>query len=175
MKKIILMTVLFLALTGCTQPASIQNRPSFAGISETSGSQTVLTVYFPDETAESLAKSEVLVDTMDAESIVRQLILRNVLSEGTAVNQMSLDRETDSGSSRLSVDFNAPFLDRIRSMGSTGEALTLGSVANTFLAAFHADSILITVEGRVPETGHNIYDFPLTFSGKSEIFEKQEQ
>ena len=41
-------------------------------------------------------------------------------------------------------------------------AMLLGSVVNTFLAAFGADSILITADGKALQTGHNVYNEPLT-------------
>ena len=45
---------------------------------------------------------------------------------------------------------------------TSGEYVILGSVVNTFLTAYDADAIIITVDGEVLETGHSVYDQPLT-------------
>ena len=39
----------------------------------------------------------------------------------------------------------------------------MGSVVNTLLAAYAAQSVCISCEGEIMETGHSIYDFPLSF------------
>ena len=37
------------------------------------------------------------------------------------------------------------------------------SLANTFLDAFDADGLSLTVNGEILETGHGIYDFTIEF------------
>ena len=61
------------------------------------------------------------------------------------------------------VDMNADFGAQIRSMGTAGEYLYMGGLVNTLLDAWGAESLTLTVEGNVLETGHEIYDYPLTF------------
>ena len=61
----------------------------------------------------------------------------------------------------IRADLGEDFWQQVRSMGTSGELLLLGSVVNTLLDAFDAESVMITVNGQIPETGHNIYDFPL--------------
>jgi len=39
----------------------------------------------------------------------------------------------------------------------------MGSLTNTVLDAYDADSLVLTVDGEVLETGHSIYDFELSF------------
>jgi len=63
----------------------------------------------------------------------------------------------------LNIDFNRSFADLICSMGTAGELMITGSVVNTFLSAFQAESVYFTVDGEILESGHVIYDFPLTF------------
>ena len=64
---------------------------------------------------------------------------------------------------RYPIDMNDAFLTQLRSMGTSGEYMLMGSLVNTFLDNYTAGSILVTVNGAVPESGHVIYDFPLTF------------
>ena len=42
----------------------------------------------------------------------------------------------------------------------------LGSLVNTFMDAFDADGVFLTIDGKALETGHNIYDQTLGFFGE---------
>ena len=39
-----------------------------------------------------------------------------------------------------------------------------GSVVNTYITAFQAESVYFTINGNILESGHVVYDFPLTFT-----------
>jgi hypothetical protein len=41
--------------------------------------------------------------------------------------------------------------------------MVLGSLVNTYLSAYQAETVLITVEGQILESGHVIYDFPMGY------------
>ena len=58
---------------------------------------------------------------------------------------------------------NAAFLNGLRQYGTSGESLTMGSLVNTFLRFYDLSSIRVTAAGKTIETGHNIYNRPLTF------------
>ena len=116
-----------------------------------------LTLYYGDDNAEFILSKEVQVAEITADTIVGQLISAGVLREGVAVNSMF-----QNGSS-LFVDFNQEFANLVCSMGTAGEYIIIGSTVNTFLGAFQATSVTFTVNGQVLESGHAIYDFPLTF------------
>ena len=45
-------------------------------------------------------------------------------------------------------------------MGSSGEVLTVQAVTKTICENLDAKAMKFTVEGKVLETGHNIYDEP---------------
>ena len=64
----------------------------------------------------------------------------------------------------LHLDFNDEFRDLICSTGSSGEYIIMGSLVNTFLVNYSdvAESIFITVNGEILESGHVIYDFELS-------------
>ncbi len=120
---------------------------------------TVLTVYAPDDMAESFVTTEVEIAALNEETVVEQLIEAGVLPEGTEINSFAQSADK----TQLTADFNSAFRDHLNSMGTAGEYVILGSVVNTFLTAYDADSILITVDQESLETGHNIYDQPLNF------------
>ena len=62
------------------------------------------------------------------------------------------------------MDFNTAFADRLNAMGTAGESVTIAATVNTFLSAYNARTVLITVEGNTLESGHVIYDMPLTYT-----------
>jgi len=61
----------------------------------------------------------------------------------------------------ITLDFNEAFAQRIRSTGTAGEYIIMGSLVNTYLDAFNAATVTVTVEGSTWESGHVIYDMPL--------------
>jgi|GEM_PF-2913641 len=61
------------------------------------------------------------------------------------------------------LDMNTAFAQTLSQMGSAGEFMMLGSLVNTILGFFELESITITVEDETLETGHEIYDYPLTY------------
>lgn len=142
-----------LLLTGCgakTSPPDTATTPP-----------VVLTVFSPNENADGFVETQVAVPEVSGDSIVEQLVSAGVLSEGAGIH--TLEIITDFGATTLKADFNVVLQQCILPMGTSGEYVLLGSVVNTFLRAYHADTIFITVDGELLETGHAIYDQPLTF------------
>lgn len=157
MKKWLCLLLTCLLLTGCAS-AFETAAPT---VRDTEPEPVILSVYVPDETAEGFVKREVEVPDITESVITDQLILAGVLAEGTRVN--SLELVSGSDAPELLVDFNSALRDRILSQGTAGEYVTLGSVVNTFLTAYGAQSMVITVEGQPLESGHAVYDAPLPF------------
>ena len=63
----------------------------------------------------------------------------------------------------ITIDFNHAFKDLVCTMGTSGERMIIGSVVNTLIANYDVDTVSITVEGDIWESGHVIYDFPMGF------------
>lgn len=178
MKRFLLFALCCLLLSGCMQnePAPpttpvVTETPTQAATAapvttpntapeevSTEAAPVSLTVYRGDDNAESFVSEEVLVSEINETVIVEQLIAAGVLKEGTAVNELRMD------GTQLTIDFNQPFADLIRSMGTSGEHIIVGSTVNTFLCAYGADVLMFTVDGEILESGHVVYDFPLTFT-----------
>lgn len=157
MKKTLLLILLCcLLLTGCGSPA-----PTPTTEAETTQPQEILTVFSPNESADGFVKTDVDVPAITDAVIMDQLVNAGVLAEGASVNTMEIISE--SGKTALKADFNEALRQSILPMGTSGEYVILGSVVNTFLTAYDADAITLTVDGEVLETGHSVYDQPLTF------------
>ena len=168
MKKLIVLTAICLTLTACgsknaadaSSSATKNTSVPTTAVTEpetTAAADIILTVYSPSDDWESFVKAEIRVDAVNETIITEHLILANVLSEDTAVNSLELD------GTQLNVDFNSAFRDLILTQGSTGEHAIMGSVVNTFLAAYNAETMSITVDGEILESGHVVYDEPLSF------------
>jgi len=117
--------------------------------------------YFPDGEASSLLAAGVeLSPDIASESVaaLSALLADRVLSDGAIL--LSAWREGDT----VHLDMNEAFAQRLRSLGSAGERLTLAAVVNTALDYFDgAGSVVLTAEGAAPETGHDIYDYPIGY------------
>ena len=133
-----------------------------------------ITLYLPDEQAESL---EEVTETVDAtpQGVVDALIAHGALPQGVKVNSFSMSdngTETQDGDTvsytpgdtlHIDLDLSSEFADAASSTGTSGELMLLGSLVNTMLKAYNADEITITCDGAPLETGHNVYEEPLTF------------
>lgn len=128
-------------------------------VSETAAPVSV-TLYHSDETAENIVSEAAQLPELNAQALAELLSGSGVIAENVTVNSFSID-----GGSIL-LDLSAEFSAGLNQMGSSGEYLMLGSLVNTFLDAFSADSILITVDGQALETGHAVYDQALNFFGE---------
>jgi len=141
------------------QPTSTLSDISFetTSVNEVSYPIESITFYLPNKNADGFT-------TMDYEcestpiKIVLKLVEKGALPEGSELNSV----ETIQNFKKVIIDMNATFAAGITSSGSTKEYLYMGSLVNTLLEYYDADEITLTVAGKILETGHNIYDLPLT-------------
>ena len=165
MKKLIAVLSCCLLLCGCaaagdspteplTTPSETVTIPETTEVPDTS---IPLTLYLPDENAEHFVTEGTVVDALDAQFITDELIKAGVLNQEIRINKAELD------GSQLNLDFNSAFLDQLRTYGTAGERMMIGSVVNTFLSVYEAETVYITVDGQIMESGHVIYDFPISF------------
>ena len=158
MKKTLLLILLCcLLLTSCSSTAST---PTTAV--ETTEPLEILTVFSPNENADGFVKTDIAVPSITDAVIIQQLVQSGVLTEGTSVSTV-MEVSAVTGKATLEANFNDALRQSLLPMGTAGEYVLMGSVVNTFLTAYQADAIMITVEGEVLETGHTVYDQPLEF------------
>jgi hypothetical protein len=165
MKKIIVLLLCCLLLTSCAaKPAETTISPETTTepvTTELTTSPTEisfpLNIFVPDENAENFNTIPTTIDALDANLILEMLIERSMLNEGIALNSAELV------DSQLNLDFNQVFLDQLCTYGTTGERMMIGCVVNTYLSVYDAETVYITVNGEIIESGHVIYDFPMEF------------
>lgn len=117
---------------------------------------TYIAVYSGDGQAERFLINYVSVDELTADNVLAALTNSGAVDQGVQVKNFSSKGET------LTLDLNSAFQTQLSSLGTAGEYILMGSVVNTFLAAFGAESITVTANGKTIETGHNEYSEPLT-------------
>lgn len=165
MKKILTLVLCCLLFTGCVPQAKETTLPSETNVPPVSPIETTspqqnqipLNIFTPDENAENFNTIPTIIDELDAALIVELLIEHSMLEDGIQLNSIKLDK------TQLNLDFNQQFLDQLNSCGTGGERMLIGTVVNTFLSVYEAETVYITVDGEIMESGHVIYDFPIGF------------
>lgn len=119
-----------------------------------------MVIYYSNGQADGLEAETVEAEDITPEFIVGHLAKHNIVSIGTKINRF--DAVMEEGKYVLNLDLSKAFGEYIRTMSSSGEAVIMAAVTNTFLEAYGADAIRLTVEGQTLETGHRVYDELLT-------------
>ncbi len=117
-------------------------------------------VYYPDAEVMYLRADGVRLteETVDITKELNAALKGYVLQDGAEI------RKADLTDGVLTLDVNETLAGQIRSYGTSGEALTIAAIVNTALDNItEAQSVMLTENGTPLETGHNIYDTPMTF------------
>ncbi|MBS7007075.1 GerMN domain-containing protein [Anaerostipes sp.] len=112
-------------------------------------------IYAPDDNVETLINGKVKIRDVTAQKLLKEMIKMGTLEEGTKINSFQIRKQI------AYIDFNKAFEKTLRKMGSSGEGLTVQAVTKTICDNLGTKAMKFTVEGKVLETGHNIYDEPL--------------
>ena len=156
MKKLMLVLLCGLLLSGCVFSTSLPNEQLIQ--KPTDPVLIPVTIYHGNDNADGFETTEVTVETLDASILTQKLVETGVLAEGTTLLSHEITGTC------LHLDFNEAFLTRLNTMGTAGERMMIGSLVNTFLTAYpEAESVYITTNSQIMESGHVIYDFELTF------------
>lgn len=119
-----------------------------------SGTESV-TIYVPDEQGETLTPTGADAKDDSDQSLVDALIAAGSLPEGVKVQSSSLENGT------LTLDMNAAFARRSAPPAPPVKRSRSTHWVNTFAQARGATAVLITVDGKVLESGHEIYDYAI--------------
>lgn len=153
MKKYLMlfaMSTLLFVLVGCQKEELVQEQ-----IDPIVTEEETIIVYLGNDNADGFIEEEGKMKELNEILILQLLIEKDALPENIEINEFKQEGKT------LTIDFNQAFADYVSATGTAGEYIAMGSVVNTYLDAYDAESILITVNGNAVETGHNIYEEPL--------------
>jgi hypothetical protein len=162
MNKILCILLVCLLLAGCAASAPNTESPS-EPIHETQATEQVNTttestfkflLYTPNDNLDGFVSTEIEQDELD---IIGALTEAHVLNENIVENSLIQDGMV------LKLDLNSAFADLIYTQGTTGELMVMGCLVNTYLSAYGAESLILTVDGEILESGHVIYDFPMGY------------
>ena len=151
-----------------TADAEEATRPDIAVLDE-----FMVTLYLPNDTADGFDTVEETVEA-SPQGIVDALIAHGVLPEGVTVDAFETvgdgveTQEGDVvsyevGELSITLDLSEEFLSAVTGTGTAGETMVMGSLVNTMLTAYNAQTLTLTCGGEVVETGHAVYDEPMTF------------
>ena len=115
-----------------------------------------ITLFLPNEMADGFVEVTARV-AFEPQSVVDALIAHGGLPEGVRVLDFRLEED-----GHMVLDLSGEFAAALCSTGTSGEAMLTGSLVNTMLTCWDAQLLSFTVEGEIVESGHVIYDFPLT-------------
>lgn len=149
------------------------NSQETADVKETGKELSEVTLYLPDENAEYFIPSKVNIERTP-KAVVQALVEAKALPEGTVVDKfmfkesgkaISFEDAYSSKSKKLTaeMDLSKEFLKAMQETGTTGEVMMMGSLVNSLTDCFHLKSIMVYGNGEIIETGHSVYDEPLSF------------
>ena len=157
MKKILctlFVTIMLFGLSACNKPPAA-TQPTHSP-NETAPLLSY-SVYVPNGNADGFHTVTINTEDISAETILAELKKQNVLPDTVSIHHFQINHGL------ITIDFNQAFADAVCSMGTSGEVMMIGSVVNTFLDAFQAESVSFSVDDQILESGHETYDFSMTF------------
>lgn len=117
--------------------------------------EVTISVFYSNDDATAFTADMVKIKELTPENVLNALADKGVIDKGIKINKFEVS-EVD-GMQSIDIDFDQKFKEYIMSCGSTQEYYVVGGICNTFIKAYRADRIKITVDGNCLETGHNDY------------------
>lgn len=130
-------------------------------IAEVSEEKKQVEIFYGNENADGIISEVVDMEPVTATKILAELSKKNIISADTRV--LGLTKENVEGKVRLRLNMSGEFQEYVSMMGTSGEYIVVGCLVNTFLKAYDAEDVLIFIEGKTFETGHELYDNYLQF------------
>lgn len=115
-----------------------------------------LHIYSGDDQAENIIRETVYVDEVTEQVVMEKLVAVLEMDQSVALKSISFG--THGGDKVIMLDLNQNFADYVKKMSASGEYIVMGSMADTFLDCYQCDLMLVTVEGKVLDTGRDVYE-----------------
>lgn len=157
------------------QESTEEVQESLQQTTEESAEPVQVRIYFSRIGEMGLESAEETLNGLRPENIISHLSLHNITSIDTKVNSFSEEKEN--GKKILYLDLTKAYGEYVNTMNKQSEELILAALSKTFLEAYDADGLMLTVEGKSLTTAHQTYDAPLTgelVSTEEERAEKEE-
>lgn len=115
-----------------------------------------LHIYSGDEQAENIIRETVCVDEVTEQVVMEKVVSALEMDKAVALKSISFGMH--GGDKVVMLDLNQAFADYVKKMSASGEYIVMGSLADTFLDCYQCDLMLVTVEGKVLDTGRDVYE-----------------
>lgn len=174
-------TILLCAACGKEQVPAVNQesteevQESLQQTTEESADPVQVRIYFSRIGEMGLESAEETLNGLRPENIISHLSLHNITSIDTKVNSFSEEKEN--GKKILYLNLTKAYGEYVNTMNEQSEELILAALTKTFLEAYDADGLMLTVEGKALTTAHQTYHAPLTgelVSTEEERGEKEE-
>lgn len=120
----------------------------------------ILNIYYSNEMADGLEKTEIEADTLTPELLLSKLAEYNIVTKTTTVNSVETVQEGEE--TVLLLDLSKEFEEHVSTMGTSGEYVIVAALTNTFLDAYEAQRLRLRVDDKYLDSGHARYDWDLT-------------
>lgn len=118
-----------------------------------------VTLYLPNEDGTGF---EEVPTALPPRGLLSTAVLDALREAGALPKGVKVVRLEQTGA-ELALDVSGELAEALTGMGSTEEYMTLGSLVNSLLSAYGAETMRLTSGGAPLETGHDSYDEPLAF------------
>ena len=167
MKKMIPFILALIFLTGCgakqTVPPPTQTPPTPLPPSEpVTQPDRSATLFLPDDDAMWMELETVSLSEINPADLLAQLEKHGAVPKSVKVKSFSEYGEGDG-----EVDLSEEFLSALN--GTAGEEMAMSAVSYTLLANLNWNTVYLTCEGQTIETGHTVYDQPITLFSLAKV------
>ena len=146
-----LAAALVVSLVGCgtgNQPPSVSSAPAAASTAATGSRKTQIQLYYADAQCDFLQTRTVELNELTPETLLQVFQANGMLDKTIKVqNWLAEDRNDPYRDTVLTLDLSKEFQDQLSANAAT-EHTILASLVNTFLDAYHATEITLTVDGQ---------------------------
>ena len=120
-------------------------------------SNVEITVYYVQGDFDNFKTDKVSIDTLTPENVIAELAKKNILPVDTKVNSFE-SVVSDMGTNTLLLDISNSYETYISTMSIEAELAIINSLANTFIRAYGADELRLTVGGGSVKSVNLDYD-----------------
>jgi len=113
-------------------------------------------LYLPNDNVDGFITKAATTDGTAA-NIVALLVAENALPAGSGVLNFTISGNTGF------INMNAAYGQAVSNTGTTAEYLWIGCLVNTMIKYFGFTSLWIEIDGQTLITGHNVYNYALSF------------
>lgn len=146
-----LAAALAVTLVGCgkgNQPPSVSSAPAAASTTATGSRKTQIQLYYADAQCDFLQTRTVELNELTPETLLQVFQANGMLDKTIKVqNWLAEDRNDPYRDTVLTLDLSKEFQDQLSANAITEHTL-LACVVNTYLDAYHATEITLTVDGQ---------------------------